>query len=147
FHVYVPHMIESGSRLTTLDPVRSFKPAPFKRELALTFQTGAGNVYWQVIETNWTDAPVLRHETGKYTVGGRKFHLFTSGGHIHMVVLRRGAASYWVVNTLLDVLSNETMLAIAKGLQPLGKQPRPMAKIGMFGAGYVGLVTGACFAD
>jgi hypothetical protein len=37
-----------------------------------------------------------------------------------MVVLRRGKASYWVVNTLRDELSNETMLAIAKGLLPLG---------------------------
>ena len=36
-----------------------------------------------------------------------------------MVVLRQGGASYWVVNTLLDELSNETMLAIAKGLKPL----------------------------
>ena len=38
-----------------------------------------------------------------------------------MVVLRQGGASYWVVNTLLDSLSNETMLAIAKGLRPLDK--------------------------
>ena len=38
-----------------------------------------------------------------------------------MVVLRHAGASYWVVNTLLDELSNETMLAIAKGLQPLGE--------------------------
>ena len=37
-----------------------------------------------------------------------------------MVVLRTPKASYWVVNTLLDRLSNETMLAIAKGLRPLG---------------------------
>ena len=28
---------------------------------------------------------------------------------------------YWVVNTLLDRLSNETMIAIAKGLRPLAK--------------------------
>ena len=35
-----------------------------------------------------------------------------------MVVLRQGGASYWVVNTLRDELSNETMIAIAKGLQP-----------------------------
>ena len=32
----------------------------------------------------------------------------------------QGDATYWVVNTLLDSLSNETMLAIAKGLKPLG---------------------------
>jgi hypothetical protein len=36
-----------------------------------------------------------------------------------MVVLRQGNASYWVINTLRDDLSNETMLAIAKGLRPL----------------------------
>jgi hypothetical protein len=38
-----------------------------------------------------------------------------------MVVLRTDGASYWVVNTLLDELSNETMIAIAKGLRPLAK--------------------------
>jgi hypothetical protein len=36
-----------------------------------------------------------------------------------MVVLRLHDRSYWVVNTLLNSLSNETMLAIAKGLKPL----------------------------
>ncbi|MDP9308798.1 MAG: hypothetical protein M3P15_10910 [Actinomycetota bacterium] len=29
------------------------------------------------------------------------------------------AATYWIVNSLLDSLSNETMLAIARGLRPL----------------------------
>jgi hypothetical protein len=38
-----------------------------------------------------------------------------------MVVLREHGATYWVVNSLLDELSNETMLAIAKGLRPLGR--------------------------
>jgi hypothetical protein len=36
-------------------------------------------------------------------------------------VLRQDGASYWVVNSLLDRLSNETMLAIAKGLRPVNK--------------------------
>jgi hypothetical protein len=36
-----------------------------------------------------------------------------------MAVLHAHGASYWVVNTLLDSLSNETMLAIAKGLKPI----------------------------
>ena len=38
-----------------------------------------------------------------------------------MVVLRRRGATYWVVNTVLDRLSNETMLAIAKGLNHFHK--------------------------
>jgi hypothetical protein len=45
--------------------------------------------------------------------------LHSSGQRLHMVVLRTPKATYWVVNTLLDALSNETMVAIAKGLRPL----------------------------
>ena len=47
------------------------------------------------------------------------YSLYYTGSHLHMVVLRVHDRSYWVVNTLLDSLSNETMLAIAKGLKPL----------------------------
>jgi hypothetical protein len=36
-----------------------------------------------------------------------------------MIVLRTRHATYWVTNTLRDSLSNETMLAIAKGLKPI----------------------------
>ena len=36
-----------------------------------------------------------------------------------MIVLRSHGATYWVVNSLLDALSNETMIAVAKGLKPL----------------------------
>jgi LCP family protein required for cell wall assembly len=122
FQIMVPHVIERSSNLSSLEGVRAFKlPIAHKHELALTYVTGAGNIYWNVIETNWIDAPVLRHETDTYKVAGRKFHLFTTGGHIHMIVLYKGGTSYWVVNTLRDELSNETMLAIAKGLQPLGR--------------------------
>jgi LCP family protein required for cell wall assembly len=121
FRIMVPQVVERNSNLSSLEPVRAFRPAGGAHELALTYVTGAGNVYWDVIETDWTSAPILRHEAGTYNVAGRKFHLFTTGGHIHMIVLYKGAASYWVVNTLRDELSNETMLAIAKGLQPLGK--------------------------
>ena len=121
FPLMVPHSIESSSRFTSLEPVRVYKPLAGHAALCLTFVTGAGNIYWQIMETDWTDAPVLRHPTSHVTVGGRRFDLYTVGGNIHMVVLRQGSASYWIVNTLRDELSNETMLAIAKGLQPLGK--------------------------
>jgi LCP family protein required for cell wall assembly len=120
FRPLVPHAIESHSQFTSLDPVRVYKPIAGHTALCLTYVTGAGNVYWQVMETDWTDAPIIRHPTSKVTIAGRKFDLYTVGGNIHMIVLRQGNASYWVVNTLRDELSNETMLAIAKGLRPLG---------------------------
>jgi hypothetical protein len=122
FRLMVPHVIESGSGFAQDTPVRVYKPAPGHGAVCLTFHTGAGNVYWQIMETNWTDAPIVRHPTGKVRLkDGRRLDLYTAGSKIHMVVLRQGGASYWVVNTLRDELSNETMLAIAKGLQPIHK--------------------------
>jgi hypothetical protein len=121
FRILVPTEVEQSSRLSSLDGVRAFKPVPYRHELVMSFVTGAGNVYWQVIETDWTDAPILRHPTAFERIAGRTYRLYTTGGNIHMIVLRQGGTSYWVVNTLRDELSNETMIAIAKGLQPLAK--------------------------
>ena len=88
------------------------------KAVRLVFQTG-GNEYWGIEETDWDDAPALADQSFRHDLGGREFDLYYSGSHLHMVVLHAHGATYWVVNTLLDSLSNETMLAIAKGLKPL----------------------------
>ena len=121
FKVLVPNVIEQSSTLAELSPVRVYPPVAHQHAVVLTFVTGAGNVYWQIEETDWASAPILRRPTAHKVIGGRSFDLYTTGGNIHMVVLHYGGATYWVVNTLLDELSNETMLAIANGLRPLGK--------------------------
>jgi hypothetical protein len=84
----------------------------------MVFRTG-GNEYWGIEETNWDDAPALSDRSFRHDLGGREFDLYYSGVHLQMVVLHGNGASYWVINTLRDSLSNETMLAIAKGLKPL----------------------------
>jgi LCP family protein required for cell wall assembly len=122
FRILVPHVIHNSSNLTSLEPFRLFTPVPQRRELVMTFVTGYTNIYWQIIETDWNDAPILRKPTAKVQLkDGTKLDLYTTGGNIHIAVLRTPRASYWVVNTLRDELSNETMLAIAKGLRPFGK--------------------------
>ena len=88
--------------------------------LRLTFSTGL-NEYWGIEETNWDEAPALADASFVHRIRGREFSLYYSGPHLHMVVLRENGATYWVTNTILDSLSNETMLAIARGLQPLPK--------------------------
>lgn len=86
--------------------------------IRLVFRTD-GNVYWGVQETDFNTAPVLADRSFHRIIDGRPYDLYYSSTHLHMVVLRQGGATYWVVNSLLDALSNETMLAIAKGLKPL----------------------------
>jgi LCP family protein required for cell wall assembly len=121
FRLMVPHVLERSSSLSQLEGVRVYKPAPHRKALRLTFVTGPGNVYWGIEQTNWASAPILEQPTASRTIKGRRFDFYYSGTHLHMIVLRTDRATYWVVNTLLDELSNETMIAIAKGLQPLRK--------------------------
>jgi LCP family protein required for cell wall assembly len=120
FTVEYPTLLERASRLDDgygETPVRIY-PLGGKPALRLTFRTGY-NEYWGIQETNWADAPVLDDKSLTQRVGRREFDLHYTGPHLHMVVLRDNGATYWVVNTLLDSLSNETMLAIARGLRPL----------------------------
>src|SRR4029450_9872304 len=58
-------------------------------------------------------------------INGREYDLYYSGSNLHMVVLRDRGATYWVVNTLLNALSNETMLRIARGLRPRRREAPP----------------------
>ena len=121
FPLQVPTVIDRSSRIDTEVPYRVYKIGK-SQAVRFTFRYGlALNEFWGIEETSWTSAPALDGKNFSEAVGGRQYDFYYSGPHLHMVVLRAGGASYWVVNTLLDSLSNETMLAIAKGLRPLHK--------------------------
>lgn len=116
----VPHEIAAGSQLSSAEGVHAYRPLANQHALVLTFVQPNGIAYWQIEESTWKSAPILSRPTGHVTIGGRHFLLYTNGGHIQMIVLTTPKADYWVVNTLLNELTNETMVAIAKSLRPLG---------------------------
>ncbi len=121
FRLEVPTILESSSYPDTLPGDKSvylYSIVKGHKALRMVFRTGGGE-FWGIEETDWTGAPVLADRSFQHDLGGREFSLYYTGPHLHMVVLRDGNTNYWVVNTLLDSLSNETMLAIAKGLKPL----------------------------
>jgi LCP family protein required for cell wall assembly len=120
FRLQVPRLIESSSRLEFDAPIRVYNISKGHRALRLTFRIGS-NEYWGIQETNWNEAPALADPSFVHKIKGREYALYYSGAHLHMVVLRKDGATYWVVNSILDELSNETMLAIARGLAPLPK--------------------------
>lgn len=119
FPVLVPTVRESGSHLSTVDPMRVYK---LQRRGAVRFvYSGPTELdYWGIQQTSFTDAPALEGPTLTRRIGRRDYRLYFNGPKLHMVAFEQNGAAYWVVNTLLDKLSNETMLAIAKGLKPLG---------------------------
>jgi LCP family protein required for cell wall assembly len=121
FPLQVPTVLERSSYPDVYNgdvAARLYPIVKGHKALRLVFRTGAGE-YWGIQESDWDGAPVLADKSFRHDLGGREFNLFYSGSHLHMAVLETKTGNYWVVNTLLDSLSNETMLAIAKGLKPL----------------------------
>ncbi|HST13402.1 MAG TPA: LCP family protein [Gaiellaceae bacterium] len=123
FPLYTPTVLERNSYPDTQSGDKAIRRYWIDghgnhKAVRLVFRTG-GNEYWGIEETDWDNAPVLSDRSFRHSVGGREMEFYYSGSHLHMVVLRAHGATYWVVNTLLDSLSNETMISIAKGLKPL----------------------------
>ena len=123
FPLMVPSLIERSSSIDFEKPLRIYPITKDEKAVRLTFRTGAQE-YWGIEQTTWEDAPVLDSKNVSRRLGNRDFDLYYDGAQLHMAVLRTDKATYWVVNTLRDSLSNETMLAIARGLRPLDGQKK-----------------------
>jgi LCP family protein required for cell wall assembly len=117
FPVQVPTVIEQTSRLSSDEGMRVYKMGGHPT-VRFTFVTGASE-YWGIQMVRWRDAPALEGPNETVTIKGRRYDLYYSGSKLQLVVLHDQGTTYWVTNTLLGKLSNETMLAIAKGLRPL----------------------------
>ena len=126
FDLMVPSVLDRSSSPDSDVPVRTYRIAEDYDAVRLVFQRGLE--YWGVQQMNWPDAPVLESRSLHRVINGRGYDFYYRGRKLHMIALRQGDASYWVVNTLLDSLSNETMIAIAKGLQPLDPPKKAKGK-------------------
>jgi hypothetical protein len=119
FPLMVPHKIAQGFVLSSDEGVRGFKPIGHQHEVVLTFGQPYGLEYFQVEETTWNSAPLFANPSFTLVHKGQKYLVYTTGGQIQMVALRTPRATYWVSNTILNELSNSTMIAIAESLRPL----------------------------
>ena len=118
FPLLVPVVRELGSVLDPEVPFRVYRIDEHDA-VRIVYRTGYAGEYWGVEETSWTDVPILSGQNLTKRIGGREYRLYYQGAKLHMVAFEESGAVYWVSNTLLDRLSNETMLAIAKSLKPL----------------------------
>jgi LCP family protein required for cell wall assembly len=122
FRLMVPSIVERSSAIDRELPLRVYSVTKGKEAVRLTFlASNELSGYWGIEETSWNDAPVLDQPNFKHRIKGREYYFYYNGAHLHMIVLKTRKSSYWVVNTLDDHLSNETMIEIAKGLKPLSR--------------------------
>jgi LCP family protein required for cell wall assembly len=111
------------SSTTYPDPPRAYKIRKGKAVYDAYRLVGrtAGSDYWGVQGTMWPDPPILDDPSREIVRNGRTYLLFFNGTRLHRVAWREDGGVYWVSNSVLDKLSNETMLAIAEGVKPVPK--------------------------
>jgi LCP family protein required for cell wall assembly len=119
FQLAAPGVIDSSSRLDSYVPIRVYPLRKGHKALRLVFKSARDlSGFWGIQETDWAAAPALAHPSYTRLLRGRRYDFYLSGAHVHMVVAHGpGNVRYWVVNTLTDLLTNETMVAIAKSMR------------------------------
>ncbi len=85
----------------------------------VVFEENVIGGYYDVQGTDWLEPPIVAHPQETRQIGGRAYMIFADGSHIHMVAWREHRVLYWIVNTLLEELSNQQMLMLADSTQPL----------------------------
>ena len=113
---------------TTGVPFRAYTvETPQKRHVkaAIAVGTAVGGSwgateYWGVQALAWSDPPAIANPNSTRTVKGRTYLLFSQGSSLHMVAWHENGNTYWVVNTLDNVLSNHLMMKLAESCRPVG---------------------------
>jgi hypothetical protein len=85
----------------------------------MVIKKGLIGEYYGVQGTTWKDPPVLRDASETRQIGRREFELHYDGDRLRMIAWRTDRGVYWVQNTLLQTLSEDQMLAIAKSTRTL----------------------------
>ncbi len=62
----------------------------------------------------WSDPPILDGPSIHKTIQGREYDIYVNGDRVSMVAWHRGNSTYWVSNDLLNTLTNDQMIGMAR---------------------------------
>ncbi|MCZ4494342.1 MAG: LytR family transcriptional regulator [Conexibacter sp.] len=86
------------------------------RAYRIVVKTSELGQYYGVQGTTWQGPPILDNPSERRRMAGRDYELFYDGNRLKIVSWRSGKAVYWISNTLLQSLSNQKMLALARSV-------------------------------
>jgi polyisoprenyl-teichoic acid--peptidoglycan teichoic acid transferase len=121
FPIYYPTKLAPSSTLT--DESRAFpidgpgNEAYRGYKFVATLPTGGYTAYYGISGTDWKDPPILANPSETKTIDGREYLLSWDGDQLRFVGWKTEHGSFWVDNTLLNVLTPGQMLGIAESMR------------------------------
>jgi LCP family protein required for cell wall assembly len=73
----------------------------------------------------WSDPPILSNPSLTKTIHGREYDIYVDGDRVKMIAWHRGDNSYWVSNDLLETLTNDQMVGIARSADVVIPKKKP----------------------
>jgi LCP family protein required for cell wall assembly len=125
------YYVESNSYERIQNPrVYHFKDSDGKRHAAYRMvgveELPDGDHYFGVQGIQgWADPPILDNPTETKTIHGREYEVFVDGDRVKMMAWHRGDSTYWVSNDLLETLTNDQMVGIARSADVIKPNPKP----------------------
>jgi LCP family protein required for cell wall assembly len=104
--------------------------------MVLTVELADGTHYFGVQGIRgWTDPPILAEPSETREINGREYDIFIDGDRVKLVAWHRGDNSYWIANDLLNSLTNDQMLGMARSADVIVPNPKPRKGKAAGGAG------------
>lgn len=74
---------------------------------------------------DWEEPPILSDPSETVEMNGREFDVYLESDRIRLVAWHDDDDSYWVSNSLLNTLTNDQMLGIARSMGDIAPKPKP----------------------
>ena len=81
----------------------------------------------------WSDPPILSGPSVSRTIAGHDYSIYLDGDRVRLVAWHEGDNTYWVSNSLLQTLTNDQMIGIARSAEFINPKPKHRAKRGKRG--------------
>ena len=81
----------------------------------------------------WSDPPILSGPSVSKTIAGRDYSIYLDGDRVRLVAWHEGDNTYWVSNSLLQTLTNDQMIGIARSAEFINPKPKHRHKGGKGG--------------
>jgi polyisoprenyl-teichoic acid--peptidoglycan teichoic acid transferase len=67
----------------------------------------------------WTNPPILSDPSETRTIRGREFKIYLDGDRVRLIAWEDKGNSYWISNSLLQTLTNDQMLGMARSIHKI----------------------------
>ncbi len=73
----------------------------------------------------WEDPPILNNPSLTKTINGREYDIYVDGDRVKLIAWHRGENSYWIANDLLQTLTNDQMVGMARSADVIVPRKKP----------------------